>query len=151
MKILLAVDGTQPSAAAVAMLGNFRFAGGEIKIISIVEMAVPFAAEGHAGAPPTMGEIENAARENARRVAAAASRIIRETVKDETVSISTEILFGSPDRRIVETAVTMNADLIIVGSHGSNLWKRLLHGSVSEAVVHHAPCSVLIVKNPQVI
>ena len=68
MKILLAVDGTQPNAAAAAMLCNFRFDGGELKIISIVETAILFAAEGYAGAPPPMSE-------NGRR-AAAASRAI---------------------------------------------------------------------------
>ena len=38
-------------------------------------------------------------------------------------------------------------DLIVVGSHGRGFWGRLL-GSVSDGVVHHAPCSVLVVRKP---
>ena len=47
-------------------------------------------------------------------------------------------------RGINETA-RGKADLIVVGSHGRGFWGRLL-GSVSNGVVHHAPCSVLVVR-----
>ncbi|MGI8495899.1 MAG: universal stress protein [Pyrinomonadaceae bacterium] len=48
---------------------------------------------------------------------------------------------------MVETAENFQADLIIVGSHGYNTWERLLLGSISDSVVHYAPCSVLVVKS----
>jgi nucleotide-binding universal stress UspA family protein len=47
---------------------------------------------------------------------------------------------------ITEEAQKWEADLIIVGSHGQSFWSRALLGSVSNAVVNHAPCSVLVVK-----
>ena len=56
-----------------------------------------------------------------------------------------EFEFG-PDE--VETAEEFGSDLIIVGSHGYSRWERLLLGSVSQSVVHHAPCSVLVVREP---
>ena len=62
--------------------------------------------------------------------------------------MTSEVLFGSPESRIVETAEEFGADLIIVGSHGYSRWERLLLGSVSQSVVHHAPCSVLVVREP---
>ena len=62
------------------------------------------------------------------------------------MTISTEVLFGSPDSRIVETAEQWHADLIVIGSHGYSRWERLLLGSVSDSVLHHAPCSVLVVR-----
>ncbi|HQZ97301.1 MAG TPA: universal stress protein, partial [Pyrinomonadaceae bacterium] len=62
--------------------------------------------------------------------------------------ISGEVLFGSPGSRIVETAEQIGADLIIIGSHGYRRWERILLGSVSSSVVHHAPCSVLVVRLP---
>ena len=65
------------------------------------------------------------------------------------VEISTDVLFGSPDSRIVEAAEEMRPDLVVVGSHGYSRWEILLLGSVSDSVVHHAPCSVLVVRTPK--
>jgi nucleotide-binding universal stress UspA family protein len=50
---------------------------------------------------------------------------------------------------IVEEAERWGADLIVMGSRGLGAWNRLLLGSVSSAVVHHAKCSVEIVRKPQ--
>jgi len=55
-------------------------------------------------------------------------------------------MFGQPVQMIVEAAVTECADLIVVGSRGLNPWPALLLGSVSEGVLQHAPCPVLIVR-----
>ena len=52
------------------------------------------------------------------------------------------------ESRIVETAEAIHPDMIVLGSHGYSRWERLLLGSVSDSVVHHAPCSVLIVRTP---
>jgi nucleotide-binding universal stress UspA family protein len=60
--------------------------------------------------------------------------------------VTTEVLTGSPKRIIVEEAETWGADLIVVGSHGYRGWERLLLGSVSQAVVSHADCSVEVVR-----
>lgn len=46
---------------------------------------------------------------------------------------------------ILDVAEHVDADLIVVGAHGYGVGRRLLHGSVSTKVVHHAPCSVLVV------
>jgi nucleotide-binding universal stress UspA family protein len=47
---------------------------------------------------------------------------------------------------ILEEAEESGADLIIIGTRGHNVAKRLLLGSTSTNVVHHAPCDVLIVR-----
>lgn len=54
-------------------------------------------------------------------------------------------------RRHVDTAITaqarrLNADLIVLGTHGHSGLKRALLGSVAERVVRHAPCPVLTVR-----
>lgn len=53
---------------------------------------------------------------------------------------------GDPADVIVEEAKEVGADLIIVGTHGKNVAERLVLGSVSTKVVHHAPCDVLVVR-----
>lgn len=57
-------------------------------------------------------------------------------------------LSGNPKEVILEEAKKWNADLIVVGSHGWSGFKRLLLGSVSEAVAMKAHCSVVVVRDP---
>ncbi len=150
MKILLATDGTKHSEFALEYFKIFNFASGDqIKIISVVDMAVPMAIDMYAGYLPSTPEIEKNLRENAERILDETCKRILEMTEGNQVAISSELLVGSPESRIVETAEEMGADLIIVGSHGYNRWERLLLGSVSDSVVHHAPCSVLVVRIPQ--
>ena len=65
---------------------------------------------------------------------------------DKTLKITHEIIGGPPSQVIVEEAQKWGADLIVMGSRGLGAWNRLLLGSVSNAVVHHAKCSVEIVR-----
>ncbi len=53
---------------------------------------------------------------------------------------------GSPVEKILAVAQDIDADLIVLGSHGLSGLKRLLLGSVSDGVLHHAHCSVLIAR-----
>lgn len=148
MKILFATDGAKQSKAAIDMIRSFRLGeGDEIKVISVVDMAVPLAIDIYGGYLPDTTELEKTAKENAAKILEESSAEIGEHF-GEHVNITTDVLFGSPDSRIVETAEEMNADMIVVGSHGYSRWERLLLGSTSDSVVHHAPCSVLVVRSP---
>lgn len=148
MKILLATDGTKYGDAAVEMLGKFKLRGGdEIKVISVVDLAVPLAIDIYGGYLPDTTDLEKGARENASKIIDDVSNRLREIYHDGGVTVVGDVLFGSPDGRIVETAEEMGADLIVIGSHGYKQWERLLLGSVSDSVVHHAPCSVLVVRS----
>ena len=71
------------------------------------------------------------------------------TIEDKTLKLSTEIIEGSPRQVIVDEAENWRADLIVMGSRGLGAWNRLLLGSVSSGVVHHAKCSVEIVRRPE--
>ncbi|MEZ5425570.1 MAG: universal stress protein [Pyrinomonadaceae bacterium] len=147
MKILLATDGTKHSEAAISTIQNLAMNDGdELKIISVIDMAVPLAIDMYAGYLPSTTEIEKSVRENAEKVLDKTVEKVRGILGVKKVFVSKEVLMGSPESRIVETAEEMKADLIVVGSHGYNRWERLLLGSVSDSVVHHAPCSVLVVR-----
>ncbi len=52
---------------------------------------------------------------------------------------------GDPGRVICDIAASWGADLVIVGNRGRTGLSELLLGSVSSYVMHHAPCSVLVV------
>ena len=149
MKIILATDGTKYGQAAVEMLGKFNLGEGDsVKIISVVDMAFPLAIDIYGGYLPDTTEIEKAARENAAKIIETTRATLNGFFDGKTVDITSDILFGSPDSRIVETAEEAEADLIVIGSHGYKQWERLLLGSISDSVVHHAHCSVLIVRSP---
>jgi len=53
---------------------------------------------------------------------------------------------GDPGHEIVRIAEELNADLIVLGTHGYTGWKRFTLGSVAELVVRHAPCAVLTIR-----
>jgi nucleotide-binding universal stress UspA family protein len=55
--------------------------------------------------------------------------------------------YGGPGRTICDLAKNWNADLIIMGRRGLSGLSELLMGSISNYVVHHSPCSVLIVQD----
>jgi len=145
MNVLLATDGTKQGDSALAMLGNFRLTETDkVKIVSVVDMAVPLAIDVYGGYLPDTTELEKVARDNATRVMESAVATAKQTAAP--AKITGEVLYGSPESRIVETAESLPADLIILGSHGYNRWERLLLGSVSNSVLQHAPCSVLVVR-----
>ena len=98
---------------------------------------------------PDTTELEKAAKESAAKVLEETEKKIRAYFPDRELQITTDILFGTPESRIVETAEEIGCDLIVLGSHGHNGWERLLLGSVSDSVVHHAHCSVLVVRTDE--
>lgn len=147
MKVLFATDGTKYSECALNTISKFNLsAGDEIKIISVIDLALPLAVDIYSGYLPTAVEIEQASKENAENILKNAKQQILDLFPEKNIQVSTEILIGTPETKIVEIASAMKADLVIVGSHGYNLWERLLLGSVSDTVVHKAPCSVMVVK-----
>lgn len=69
----------------------------------------------------------------------------------EAIGVTSEIAFnmGDPGRMICAMARNWEADLIVVGRRGRSGMSELLLGSVSNYVMHHAPCSVLTVQGTQ--
>ena len=64
---------------------------------------------------------------------------------DERIDATGLTVRGPPAKEILAQAKALDADMIIVGSHGFGAVFRLLLGSVSEKVLKHATCPVLIV------
>ena len=58
----------------------------------------------------------------------------------------THIRLDAPNVEVAQLAADLEADLIIVGTHGRQGVSRLFLGSVAEATVRHAPCPVLVVR-----
>jgi nucleotide-binding universal stress UspA family protein len=59
---------------------------------------------------------------------------------------SSHLRMGRPENEIVRLGEEIGASVIVVGSRGRSRLTRLLAGSVSDSVVRHAPCPVLVVR-----
>jgi nucleotide-binding universal stress UspA family protein len=72
-------------------------------------------------------------------------------LRSSGLSVDTEQVDGAPAEVIVQRARDLGAGLIMMTTHGRSGLRRVLLGSVAEAVLHDAPCPVLLVKltNPR--
>lgn len=70
-----------------------------------------------------------------------------EQAQKEGVAVEAIQTPGSPGAMICDVADQKDADLIMVGNRGRSGLSELVLGSVSNYVMHHAPCSVEIIKS----
>ncbi len=61
------------------------------------------------------------------------------------VRIATQVTFGAPPEMIVQVANQMNADLIVMSTHGRSGLNRFLYGSVAEAVLRGTQLPLLLI------
>ncbi|MCF6268196.1 MAG: universal stress protein [Melioribacteraceae bacterium] len=66
----------------------------------------------------------------------------------ELLSYNILVKTGKPFMEIIEAAKEIDADLIIIATHGHTGVEHLLFGSTSEKVVRKAPCPVLTLREP---
>lgn len=134
-KVLIATDGSKYSNSAEKKAIDFaKSYGGEVTVISVVDVPTEFYAE----SPKTVEELVNKARGYVEDV--------KKEAESEGVKAATIVKEGEAYRVITETAKETGAGIIVMGSHGRTGIKRLLMGSVTEKVIGHTPCPVLVVK-----
>jgi nucleotide-binding universal stress UspA family protein len=135
-QILLATDLSPASESAAAQaLDLAHDLGADLLVMSAIE-------------PRSIGPEGVVARRADRirleRELAAQGLVAKGRELDVTVSFL--IWDGPAGEAIVEVARNEQVDLVVVGSHGRGAVGRFLVGSVSEHVVRHAPCPVLVVR-----
>ena len=147
MKILVATDGSRYSKMAVEECGRIFASkpGVELKIVSVFQNIFPIGGEPFAMSADYYRQFENEAKAEAEGFVAEAAEQARQKFSD--AAVTTDVRPGTPGRELVEAAEEWGADLVVVGSHGRGFWGRMLIGSTSDAVMHHADCSVLIVRS----
>ena len=133
--IVLATDGSKYSAAAAERAIAFAESyGGELKVLSVVDVPSEFYAE----APQAVEDLVKKAKGFVADVKKLA----------DAAGVLTETFVGEAEayQAINNLAQEQKADMIILGSHGRTGLRRLLMGSVTEKVIGFAPCPVLVVK-----
>ena len=134
-RILIATDGSKYSKTAIEKAIDFaKSYGGELKVISVVDVPPEFYAE----SPKTVDEMIKKAKGYVEDV--------KKQAEAEGVKAEQFIREGESYQVITNIAREQNVGTIVMGSHGRTGLKRLLMGSVTEKVIGHSPCPVLIVK-----
>jgi nucleotide-binding universal stress UspA family protein len=133
MKVLIATDFSPASQTALAAVKDRSWpADTTVCVLHVVDLA-PF---------EPRAELLETARQGAESlVKSIASDLGRSGLKTQT-----EVLSGYPRVAVPEYAKKWGADFVVVGSHGRSGLARFLLGSVAQAVVRTAPCSVEIAR-----
>jgi nucleotide-binding universal stress UspA family protein len=146
-RVVLATDGSEIADEVVGAVAAWRFlARSEIRVLSVApERAMWWPAEMVPGLPSTAVD-----ERRSGAPALAAHRTIAADAADRLRAVGLraqpETATGPAGSAIAGFARDWQADLVVVGSHGRTGVTRLVLGSVARDVLHHAPCSVVIVR-----
>ncbi|MBI5101775.1 MAG: universal stress protein [Nitrospirae bacterium] len=134
-KILYSTDGSLHSEKALKEAVNMaKTCGTKLYVITVVDVNPEYATM----APNVIERAEKEAGELLEEV--------RKCAAKEGIDVELIMHEGDePWKFIVEEAKEKNVDMIVMGSHGRTGLARLLMGSVTEKVIGHAPCKVLVV------
>jgi nucleotide-binding universal stress UspA family protein len=142
MRILLAIDGSPHSQAAVDEVARRPWPSkSQIRVMTVIQPYVPPATE-FVLAGATFQDIRRQQASSAEEITEGAAELL----KKAGWSTETAVREGDPRSTIVDEADEWGADLIVVGSHGRTGLTRWLLGSVAQAIVGHASCSVEVVR-----
>jgi nucleotide-binding universal stress UspA family protein len=142
MKILVGIDDSKFSTNLVrALVTQFRTENAEILALHVLEPVEPVA-------PPEMSPGYAPELEDQKKPAFILLQRIADELRRAGFRVETAVEMGDARETIIEKAITWNAELILVGSHGQRGIQSFLLGSVSESVARHAKCSVEIVRMP---
>jgi nucleotide-binding universal stress UspA family protein len=133
LRILVATDGSGPAMLAVHAAAGVVVPGSVVRAVSVV-------ASGHSPVTGTLEGSEASARCEAALHAARELTGLR--------GLQLDLRRGDPAHEIVAAAEEFGAHLIVTGSRSFGPLATVLLGSVSAAVVDHAPCPVLVVRSP---
>ena len=148
-RVILAEDGSPAGMAARDIVAAWpAFATIPVVVLGVVDVAAPW----RSSIAPTMfgaamdvyGDMITNARTTHRAIVAATEAHLRAAGR----TVSGELREGDPADQIRRAATDPAGDLIVAGSRGHVGISRIVMGSVAHAVLTHAHCSVLVVKQP---
>jgi nucleotide-binding universal stress UspA family protein len=145
-KILLATDGSKEAQLAFASAADLSEKTlSELHVVYVGHM--PLVAYESPGATALDRDLLGRMQEDAEQEA---RTMLEELVQREGQSggevAGVHARLGRPDAQIVGLADELGAGLIVLGSRGLGTLRRALMGSVSDSVIRHAHCPVLVVR-----
>lgn len=145
MKIIIAVDDSPSSSELIRSVISRKWpADTNFKILTVLEPScVSYADLSISEYAHTAAEIYTKRKAAARHHCEAMRHKLEESIAGSSVHY--EVRDGAPWAEIVTAAVEWSADKIMIGVHSRDVCPHNMLGSVSRAVVNHAPCSVEVV------
>ena len=138
--IIIAVDGSAESDAAISWAA--REASMRHEHVTLIHVVQPVAVSWPVS--PEQTAVAEWQDENARHVIDQARKELSSALdQPRPPDIRTEVLYSHPVDALVDAS--KKARMIVVGSHGTGVFGRLLLGSVSRGVVEHAHCPVAVI------
>jgi nucleotide-binding universal stress UspA family protein len=145
-RILLATDGSREAELAATTAADLaKSTGSELHVVYVGHMPPVFYESPGTWAldPDLQSRMEERAEEEARPRLDEQVQRVREAGGEVAEA---HARLGRPDAEIVRLADELGAGLIVLGSRGLGPLRRALMGSVSDSVVRHAHCPVLVVR-----
>jgi nucleotide-binding universal stress UspA family protein len=145
LRILLAIDGSPCSVAAVNDVAHCRLPNGSaVEVLTAIHSRVPVTPDpAFAFAAGRADDLHEQARRSPEIQQAVVTRLRRHRPHLE---VTTRIVEGDPKDVILRKATEWHADRVVLGSHGYGPVGRAVLGSTAAAVAAEAPCSVVIAR-----
>jgi nucleotide-binding universal stress UspA family protein len=138
--IVLATDGSPSAARATKLAVELaRETGARLYVVAAWHAPLTIYSSASMMAIPDLDAAEIKRATEAARAAVGLAEA-------DGVDAKSFVRNGEPVEMILQTAKGCDASLVVVGSHGWGPIRRLVFGSVSTGLLHHAPCPVLVVR-----
>ncbi len=139
--IVLATDGS-PSATEATLRAVELASALDATLVAVAVEHVNVPAYSSYGYADVVGELAKLEHDHVDDV------LVRAKAVATAAGVHCELVHasGTVSEKICAVAAQRQARLIVIGAHGWGVVRRLLHGSVSSAVMHEAPCPVLVVR-----
>ncbi len=150
-KILVPLDGSEHSLKALDEASEIaKISSGKLTLIHVysgeaIRASGPYA-RGYTGPPVFVGAEASRLIEAAQKFGNRILQDAEQRIGATGVQVEKKLVKGHTAQEIVRLADAGDFDLIVMGARGVSHIKEMFLGSVTDAVIHHAHCAVLVIK-----
>lgn len=143
-KVLLAIDPSEFSAQAFDYYAkNLHMEGNQVVLLYVVDVT-NLSSKGH---PPSYEKMQKKVEEEEKQVAAIKGKFQSMCEEKQVPNEFKLVHSAKPGEAIVQVAEEEGVNYVVTGTRGLGKMRRTIMGSVSDYVVHHAHCPVIVCRH----